>query len=254
VEKNPNAVSYLNRRIKHDWMNRDVELFPGDMRAVTLPDLADIFISELLGSFGDNELSPECLDGAQHFLKPDGISIPASYTSYLAPLQSTKLYSYMSSQRPPRCSKKTKFASLETPYVVRLLNCHLLAPVQPVFTYEHPKKDLEQSNDRYKEMEFEIKETGTIHGFAGYFHCVLYKDVTMSIHPDWHSPDMFSWFPIVFPIVRPIQIEADSVLKFHIWRVSNSKSVWYEWACTKPDVTAIHNPNGRSYSMSLLSK
>jgi hypothetical protein len=28
-------------------------------------DLADIMVSELLGSFGDNELSPECLDGAQ---------------------------------------------------------------------------------------------------------------------------------------------------------------------------------------------
>ena len=30
---------------------------------------ADILVSELLGSFGDNELSPECLDGAQTFLK-----------------------------------------------------------------------------------------------------------------------------------------------------------------------------------------
>lgn len=30
---------------------------------------ADILVSELLGSFGDNELSPECLDGAQRFLK-----------------------------------------------------------------------------------------------------------------------------------------------------------------------------------------
>lgn len=29
----------------------------------------DILVSELLGSFGDNELSPECLDGAQKFLK-----------------------------------------------------------------------------------------------------------------------------------------------------------------------------------------
>jgi protein arginine N-methyltransferase 5 len=28
-------------------------------------DKADIMVSELLGSFGDNELSPECLDGAQ---------------------------------------------------------------------------------------------------------------------------------------------------------------------------------------------
>ncbi len=30
---------------------------------------ADILVSELLGSFGDNELSPECLDGAVKFLK-----------------------------------------------------------------------------------------------------------------------------------------------------------------------------------------
>ncbi len=30
---------------------------------------ADIMVSELLGSFGDNELSPECLDGAQRYLK-----------------------------------------------------------------------------------------------------------------------------------------------------------------------------------------
>jgi hypothetical protein len=40
-------------------------------------------VSELLGSFGDNELSPECLDGAQWFLKPDGISIPSSYWTLL---------------------------------------------------------------------------------------------------------------------------------------------------------------------------
>jgi hypothetical protein len=40
-------------------------------------------VSELLGSFGDNELSPECLDGAQRFLKPDGISIPSLYWTLL---------------------------------------------------------------------------------------------------------------------------------------------------------------------------
>lgn len=45
-------------------------------------------VSELLGSFGDNELSPECLDGAQRFLKPDGISIPSSYW--------TLIHSYLS--------------------------------------------------------------------------------------------------------------------------------------------------------------
>lgn len=40
-----------------------------DMREWNAPEKADIIVSELLGSFGDNELSPECLDGAQKFLK-----------------------------------------------------------------------------------------------------------------------------------------------------------------------------------------
>lgn len=40
-----------------------------DMRQWNPPEKADIMVSELLGSFGDNELSPECLDGAQKFLK-----------------------------------------------------------------------------------------------------------------------------------------------------------------------------------------
>ncbi len=40
------------------------------------PEKADILVSELLGSFGDNELSPECLDGAQRFLKG---KIPISF-------------------------------------------------------------------------------------------------------------------------------------------------------------------------------
>lgn len=40
----------------------------GDMRKIELPEQVDIIVSELLGSFGDNELSPECLDGAMRFL------------------------------------------------------------------------------------------------------------------------------------------------------------------------------------------
>jgi protein arginine N-methyltransferase 5 len=46
-----------------------VSLVFGDMRVVSVPEPVDILVSELLGSFGDNELSPECLDGAMRFLK-----------------------------------------------------------------------------------------------------------------------------------------------------------------------------------------
>ena len=34
-------------------------------RSYPAPGTVDLLVSELLGSFGDNELSPECLDGVQ---------------------------------------------------------------------------------------------------------------------------------------------------------------------------------------------
>ena len=45
------------------------------MRTWQSPEKADIIVSELLGSFGDNELSPECLDGADRFLKGNAFYI-----------------------------------------------------------------------------------------------------------------------------------------------------------------------------------
>lgn len=62
------------------------------MRDWEPPEKADVIISELLGSFGDNELSPECLRHAKDFLKEDGVCIPQNSVSYLAPLCSPSLH------------------------------------------------------------------------------------------------------------------------------------------------------------------
>lgn len=58
----------LQERQDTEWRDR-VKIIFGDMRLIDVPEKADILVSELLGSFGDNELSPECLDGAMRFLK-----------------------------------------------------------------------------------------------------------------------------------------------------------------------------------------
>ena len=49
-----------------------MSVVPRDMREWRPPEAADLLVSELLGSFGDNELAPECLDGAQPCLKGGG--------------------------------------------------------------------------------------------------------------------------------------------------------------------------------------
>ncbi|KAH0842850.1 protein methyltransferase RmtC [Fonsecaea pedrosoi] len=77
------------------------------------PYKIDILISELLGSFGDNELSPECLDGVQHLLNPvHGISIPASYTAHVTPIAAPKLHADILHGMTSNANAS------ETPYVV----------------------------------------------------------------------------------------------------------------------------------------
>lgn len=127
VEKNPYAVNTLQDRVLNEWKGL-VTLVNEDMRYYEPPELADILVSELLGSFGDNELSPECLDGAQRFLKKDtGISIPQSYTSFLAPLQSSKIFNEI---KASRTHDKTLENVFETPYIVHLANYYQIAPSQ----------------------------------------------------------------------------------------------------------------------------
>ena len=62
-------VFFSLENLKYEQWGKLVTIVSSDMREWDAPEKADIIVSELLGSFGDNELSPECLDGAQKFLK-----------------------------------------------------------------------------------------------------------------------------------------------------------------------------------------
>ncbi|KAG8058083.1 hypothetical protein GUJ93_ZPchr0002g25818 [Zizania palustris] len=124
VEKNPNAVITLHSLVKLEGWESLVTIISSDMRCWDAPEKADILVSELLGSFGDNELSPECLDGAQRFLKPDGISIPSSYTSFIEPITASKLHNDIKAHKD--------IAHFETAYVVKLHRVARLAPPQSV--------------------------------------------------------------------------------------------------------------------------
>ncbi|KAG6520883.1 hypothetical protein ZIOFF_017945 [Zingiber officinale] len=245
VEKNPNAVITLHSLVKLEGWEDAVTIISSDMRCWNAPEKADILVSELLGSFGDNELSPECLDGAQRFLKPDGISIPSSYTSFLQPVTATKLYNDVKSHKD--------LAHFETAYVVKLHRVARLAPTLPVFTFTHPEYS-NKGNERYKRLRFEIPlDTGSavVHGFAGYFDAILYNDVHLGIEPSTVTPNMFSWFPIFFPLREPLYVPRGSTIEVHFWRRSGATKVWYEWCVTSPSTSPIHNSNGRSYWVGL---
>ncbi|KAJ9525988.1 hypothetical protein QJQ45_009372 [Haematococcus lacustris] len=221
VEKNPFAVVHIQEMLRREGWQQQVEIVSADMRQWQAPEAADILVSELLGSFGDNELSPECLDGAQRFLAPGtGISIPASYTSFWAPITSTKLW------HDVRAFKDREH--FETPFVVKLHRHHVLAPPQPVFTFSHPNLDSPINNTRFRSFAFSRPlEAGSAvcHGFAGYFECELYGGVQLSTRPASHTPNMASWFPIFFPLAEPVYAPAGRDIECQLWRCCSRHKV-----------------------------
>ncbi|KAF4969276.1 hypothetical protein FZEAL_10257 [Fusarium zealandicum] len=232
VEKNPNAYVYLLRQNDIVWGGK-VKVVKTDMRAWKGPVISenedgpvygtvDILISELLGSFGDNELSPECLDGIQHVMsKSHGISIPSSYTAHFSPISTPKIYADILSRSPGDPH------AFETPWVVKLFALDFVAmkaPDKPRFQeaweFSHPIPEstlaalearrsggvvgggggsmagaagANDHNSRYCHLTFVCRTRGVTHGLAGYFESTLYESqvpankgdkIEISTHPE----------------------------------------------------------------------
>lgn len=243
-----------------------------DMRYFQPPEKVDILVSELLGSFGDNELSPECLDGAQKHLKLNGISIPCQSTSYLNPVMAPKEFSAMREIRGHlRRDKPNSYEKqMESPYVVYMKNVYHISEPKPVFTFVHPNRDEVIDNTRFINLEFEAKMDCVLTGFAGYFDTVLYKqikgsiqtkrfnkdiqvkeietqDIKLSIHPIEHTRGLISWFSLYFPLCEPQQVCAGDKIRVNFWRCISSNKVWYEWSTTSPHKSHVHNSKGWAF-------
>eukprot|EP00055_Hartaetosiga_balthica_P015707 m.94813 g.94813 ORF g.94813 m.94813 type:complete len:580 (-) comp8931_c1_seq5:143-1882(-) len=242
LEKNPGAVKVLNHLKEKEWGNR-VTVYAGDMRTWNSPEKADIIVSELLGSWGDNELSPECLDGTERFMKDDAISIPCKYTSYVAPVCAHKVHTELKAHT-------NSHKNLQTPYVVLLKNFYQIGNIKPLFIFNHAPNvpvdaEGEKDNTRQQTLTFTAAMDSTLNGFIGYFDSDLYKDIAISIHPETHSRDMFSWFPMYIPLEECVSLKKGDTIEACFWRKTANQKVWYEWCIISPQASIIHNLGGK---------
>lgn len=248
LDKNTSSVIALRYKLATSWRDRrtgdgnliEVEVAESDMRVWEPEEKADIIATELLGSFGCNELSPECIDGVWKFCTERTISIPRDYTSYISPLTSYRIYQNVCKKKH---IEKDKFA-FDRVYVCKLRNVHSIAEPKELFTFSH--KDVskppgkESTNDRYMKLNFTIKDNVICHGFGGYFSATLFGTKTLSTVPEKKTPNMDSWFPAFIPLQCPIELNRGDTMEVHFWRKTSSASVWYEWLVTRPVRSRLH--------------
>jgi type II protein arginine methyltransferase len=183
IEKNRPAAAFTRMRWANDpeWaqlaytFGHTLEVIVADGRhiaraaeegTVTLPPdfgLCDVVVSELLGSFGDNELSPECLEGfhaqLQAIQQSRGLHhnahltcIPQRYTAWVAPLMSASLEAAVAEAAvkgltvaPPQCPDV--HAALDHSLLVTNLSRGVtLADPQPCWSFTHDFGQLHKSS------------------------------------------------------------------------------------------------------------
>lgn len=182
IEKNASACIHLARRKEFEWTPEilsanstnsisSVDIVHTDLRTWRPPTNAPrvhLIVSELLGSFGDNELSPECLDALDtpEVLDPKcGVIIPQEYAAWFTPVMSPELYKRASNFKHPN-SENPGYSTLQvdaaagftskssgrpshpldspsvfhTPYVVHLNAVDYVAPNQyaKAWAFKHP--------------------------------------------------------------------------------------------------------------------
>lgn len=259
IEKNPSAVLYLNSKAKLDSLWKEegpVTVIEADLRTISSAQLggykADVVVSELLGSFGDNELSPECLDSlfCTDVCKAGTVSIPSRYTAFLAPVSSSKLHQEVRSHALyPNETMSDAIGmqkATETWYVVRPHQATQMCKEQECWEFAHPRQD--EKLTRFVSLDFPTDVSGgcgyragyghydaalakttdnpqcdpvpwRLHGFLGSFSAELYRsteqDVSsdISIAPSSFSVGMFSWFPLYFPLREPLWVPVGAAIR-----------------------------------------
>lgn len=230
VEKNPHAAVTLRQR-RAAWGGR-VEVIESDMRQVPREGRFHLAVSELLGGFGDNELSPECLDGVQGLLTKDGVSLPRRSTSYLAPVECAFLWS----------AARKKACSLDVAYGVHPDRAEVLAAYQPCFTFEHP--DPGSDFTRQASLRFVAERAGVVHGFMGTFDAALDGVEVFGNHPEAPISVALGWAPLFFPLRQPLRVEKGEALEVAFFRERDARRVWYAWALMAPVQGALQNAGG----------
>lgn len=261
VEMHNAPLSFLAARKASEPVWQAVEIVKSDIRTWTPAEPMDLVVSELLGSFGDNELSPECLSAVENnsrVLKSStGIMIPSQYSSYIAPLYSPLLWSKAKSDSRGS-SSIDKGMGLEKPYAVYIRQGEMIAEPQRVWSFHHPfPAHMHNSGRREAKLTFSSRTKSRVYGFSGYFSAVLYGNITLSSLPHDYTPGLKSWFPMYFPIAQPLEVLKDSTIDISIWRETNQQRVWYEWAVEtlfkrmRIGATEIHNTDGAAFSIHL---
>eukprot|EP00050_Salpingoeca_kvevrii_P009610 m.3891 g.3891 ORF g.3891 m.3891 type:complete len:378 (-) comp2358_c0_seq2:120-1253(-) len=232
------------------------------------PNSFDLCISELLGCFADNEFMPELLDAAARLLMaPDGVFIPRSLATHIAPFSSPSIRAHFAEKALPAdatyiLGMPSDAVLLATPALLYSMNSGRLGNngvevMSASTSWKLDKAALEE------EAATPLKHA--VDGVVGFFTSELYPGLSIDTRPG-PTQNCFHWEAFYFPFREPVMPRRSSML-FSLNRccqpekdaaLASTLYLWYEWQVTEhpgrastASDTEWQNANGASDCVSL---
>jgi amino acid adenylation domain-containing protein len=176
-------------------------LLHGDARQVTLPELADVCVSEIVGPIGGSEGASLLINDAWRFLKPGGRMIPERTATRIAALELTDEFMAAPGFSPTGARYvETVFEHRGYPFDLRLClrgvqREHLISEVGYLEDLDHGGP----TAPAYEHREsLAITRDGRIDGFLVWLNLYTARDVMIDI-----LDHEYCWLPVYFPAFHP---------------------------------------------------
>ncbi len=218
VERSP--VAQCARQIISDnGLSDRITVLQGEMEDLELPEKVDVIVSEWLGGYGvDENLLPIVIQARDRWLKPGGIMIPGTTTSWMVPAYDQYL------------QEEIEFW-YSRPYGVDLSimgddtqrrsepSCHHIKPedlaceAQLMWTVDSHTCTAAQSGGTFEaKLDFISECEGEINALAAWFETKSARTVKLSNAPA--CPDTH-WGRTVFPIGETVHVRKGTRIKVH---------------------------------------
>lgn len=178
-----------------------IQVIYGDGQTTEIPELADICVSELLGSIASSEGVTPIINSSRRFLKPDGMMLPSrSLTKVAAISLPDNFLAHHGFNQIDWYWIKKVFRYVGYPFDIRvgvynLPPEHLVSSIEVFEDLDFTQPTPEETTE---EVTFQITKSGKIDGFLLWL--VLYTDPAQVMDA---LEEKSNWLPTFFPVFYP---------------------------------------------------
>jgi protein arginine N-methyltransferase 1 len=228
----PNDWITVARKIgRENGFEGRIEFIQQFSTQVTLPERADVIISDLRGAlpFYDGNI-PAMIDARKRFLKENGLLIPQRDVVWAGLVSARKAYAEITmpwkTRRYPINMVPALYSALNQPHGAHFRPAQVLAETVPWVQIDYTSV---QNPNAQGKVEFAIAKKRVAHGVGLWFDSEVWGELGFSTSP-WGQRTVYGHF--FLPFERPLRLEpedrvvlslaANLVGKEYIWRWSTA--------------------------------